>query len=319
MKRMCVVIMAMGCILFFGQINEDEIRRLIDKIDSVEINERDAALSELKSKVRNDKKVLEFLKSESEKESNSYNIRFFLKRLVKEIENEGEEGKVEQNIEESTKPNVDDKWLRELFQRIGEGRVEVTLCKKNKCKKYKADSCEELLKKYPDLKGRVNCEGNMLFLFKNLEDELEMFKDIFNNKSRKLKEFSKEFIKKKFLTPFFPQKDKADDNPEDSTKKYFIMNKAIKYVDYGFEIEELTDEELKSLNIGSGVRVKNLKSGSFGEAELKLKENDIIISIDGEKIYNKWIFRRKMQDYFKGSGEFSMEILREGKVQVIKF
>ncbi|MFN7182456.1 MAG: hypothetical protein ACK4NF_07250, partial [Planctomycetota bacterium] len=175
MKGLSILIWVSVVSLFFCQINKEQIRKLIDKIDSVEIKDREAALNELKNMATNNKEILEFLKSESENESNSYNIRFFLKKLIREVEQK--DGRKNEEHNTDFEKGEDDKKI-EIAEKRGSSKISITLCENNKCEKYEASSCEELLKKYPNLQGKFNCNNDFSF---------KLFFD--NNVNRKLKKF----------------------------------------------------------------------------------------------------------------------------------
>ncbi len=145
------------------QIDKEMVKKLIDKIDSVHIKEREEALNELKKMAQDDEKVMELLKFESEKESNSYNARFFLKKLIKDIEeskNKSQLDEKESSDNASSKQESGRGGAIEQKVELSQSGISISLCRNNKCRRYEASSCKELLQKYPKLKGKIKCDNN---------------------------------------------------------------------------------------------------------------------------------------------------------------
>jgi hypothetical protein len=325
MRRYGVLIVCVLINLFIFGVDKEEIKKLIDKIDSVEIKEREEAMKQLKNIAKNDKEVLEILKTESKNENNSYNVRFFLRKLVKEIEQEGQS----QNQFEPKDDHQDTKDEKETKHKIINrffGNMKITICNNNKCQTYEGYSCEDLLQKYPELKNQLNCDEDSLSIkaFNRTDDIFEQIKKFEEELNKDL--FNKEKEWQKRIRRFFnPKRFKSFTNPpgpgikEKEIQKPQVQKRAEriwKYVDIGMEVEELSDEELNKL--GSGVRVKNIQKGGLADEELKLKENDIIISINEEKIYNKWTLRRQLKSFLNGEPT-KIEIYRDGKVQILQY
>jgi molecular chaperone GrpE (heat shock protein) len=271
----------------------------------------------LKKLAKENSEVLEYIKSESENEGNSYNIRFFLKRLLKEIDQKKNEQPTEELQDKKENKSTDS---RTILGSSTESKIKVTFCDGAQCKHYEASNCNELLQKYPELKNKINCsQDNFIFRWSNnLDDMTKELEKIFERQKRELENIRKRFWEKmpKDLFPFTrpPRPFEKEKKKKTPTVK---EDKLLKYLDVGFDVEELSEEELSSLGIESGIRVKNLKKGGLGEVELKLKENDIIISINDEKVYNKWTLKRLLKPYLVEHIPLKIEVLRDGKIQVI--
>lgn len=327
MKYVVVFMFIITLYCLIGQIDNDRVRKLIDKIDSVHIKEREEALNELKKMSQSDEKIMDVLKFESDNESNSYNTRFFLKKLVKDIEESKNkpELKKSEHTDSTTEQQKNDKEssikLKSSQGKISitQGKISITLCNNNKCQQYEASSCEELLQKYPNLKGKVNC-NNDAFAFGwgngqngSVDDIRKRFKelqdDIWKDKFGRRKEWSKK------LNDIIGGR-RSD---ERVFKNRMNHENVYKYNSFGFDTEEITEEELKNLKIDAGVRVKNMEKDGFGETVLKLQDNDIIISINDEKIYNNWILKRQLNPLLNGIDVGKIIIMRNGKIQELNY
>lgn len=322
-----LIILLVTSLIILNQQNDDTqyIKKLIDKIDSTHIKEREEALNKLKELAKNDKKVLEILRTESENETNSYNTRFFLKRLIKEIEKQEEKSREEEQI---TKEKQDDKEntnspLQKFFQGF-KNKISVTFCTNNNCKSYEASSCKELLQKYPELRGKINCGNNGLSLKwgNGVKDSIE---DIKKRLRRFRKGMLKDIVKKqrewekRFKKIIGGGNEESDEEDSDTKPPKKMMGKEYRHINWGFDMEDLTEEELRNLNIDNGVRIKNVQKDGFGASDLKLQENDIIISINGEKMDSKWKLKRQLKMFLKEGDIREMEIMRNGKIQKLTY
>lgn len=327
MKRIISFLFLIMSLYLMGQVDKEYIRKLVDKIDSIHIKEREEALNKLKKLAKDDEKILQFLQSESENESNSYNTRFFLKKLIQDIEKNNDKQKMEnqENTTSNEKENEDEnsiQWQESIIQ-DRDSKISITLCTNNKCKQYEASSCKELLQKYPELQGKIDCRNDKFtFNWNNgkndfVEDIIKRFKrfekdmreDLFNRHKWWNKRWQEIFGNKRFRDKIWRKNKTLEEEKLSRGEKY-------KYSSFGFDTQELTEEELKNLNIDNGVKVKNIEKEGWGKEVLKLQENDIIISINNEKIYNNWILKRELNAFFNGKEkEITLEIMRDGKVQ----
>ncbi|MFN7181277.1 MAG: PDZ domain-containing protein, partial [Planctomycetota bacterium] len=68
----------------------EEAKVLIQKLDSNEVNESNKAYEKLLELAKKDKKVADFINQESQNESNSFNTRYMLKRIITTLNHQKE-------------------------------------------------------------------------------------------------------------------------------------------------------------------------------------------------------------------------------------
>ncbi len=79
---------------FFGNLlvlqEKEDVSTLIQKLDSDKIAERNQAYDKLLELAKKDKSVLEIIKKEVDRSSNSFNTKYMLKRILNEVEKKDE-------------------------------------------------------------------------------------------------------------------------------------------------------------------------------------------------------------------------------------
>lgn len=102
-------------------------------------------------------------------------------------------------------------------------------------------------------------------------------------------------------------------NMAKSVMEQLINNGKVKRGMLGINIQDLTEDVAKSLELGDvrGVLVNNVRPGSAAE-KAGLKRGDVITAINGEKVDSGNVLRNKIAASQPGS-EISLTVFREGK------
>ncbi|MBI4712000.1 MAG: PDZ domain-containing protein, partial [Planctomycetes bacterium] len=87
----------------------------------------------------------------------------------------------------------------------------------------------------------------------------------------------------------------------------------------GVEVEFIDAALRSQLNLADagGVIVRSVKADSVAE-KMGLKTHDVILSINGTGITTIWEFRRIIKGLLESGKKIKLEIIRQGKKQVIE-
>src|SRR3972149_11811421 len=88
--------------------------------------------------------------------------------------------------------------------------------------------------------------------------------------------------------------------------------------DFGASVKPADAPLQKQLNLeeGEGIVITSVKTDSAAD-KVGLKEHDIVLNVNGEKVDSVWSFRRKIKDALSKE-EIAITVLRSGKEQTLK-
>lgn len=106
MGRMLLIVVACFIVVSSVLAAADDVTVLIGKLDSDSVEERNTAYEKLLRLAKSNEEVLSLIKKESESPSRSFNTKFFLKKIVKEIEMSKDNDTKNDNIKEMERSGV---------------------------------------------------------------------------------------------------------------------------------------------------------------------------------------------------------------------
>jgi hypothetical protein len=311
--------------------NTEEISKLISNLNSDDINVRDKATEELKKIGSPALPMLE----EAAKNDNP-EVAWRAKIIIKAISRAAQK---KQDESPDSLPKKIGPTLRQFSNRFNitinnaspgtksfalsqdsSGKISVTVTEydkdgKQNTKTYTADSLDEFKKKYPEIAKEYGIGENQppSFVIPDFDAE-DIWKDFGNAWGKRWDELKKQLEK---LKEMLKQHNKNAPESEPDGKLIIPPDKSETPANLGIYVENLSDSLKQTTKIENGLLVTTVEPNGLGD-KMGLKDNDIIISVNGAEVKTIWECRRLIRTAIE-NGKVQLIIVRNEKKQILTY